>query len=173
MMGTFEIRELLVGALNRYGRVWFLVVWFGITFAVAGIAYVAVIKPLYADIHMYQLTIDKVQVLEKKFGALLHEAHPMQSHADQKIGSASAADMASVVDRALDHGLIIESSVCQSQNKHEQHILKLSGSFETFMRFLGHVGGFGIVLNNVVVTATKQGIVAQLIFSNESPEERL
>lgn len=155
-----EVRDFFVGIIEAYGRTTFMVMAVLLMSLFCCCAYYFFIKPLHDDIVVYRSTVVRVSVLKKKFEPLLQDVTLLGgSTTNVQNPGPSKADIAGIIDRALDYGLVVESSVCRPQNKSEQTMITLRGSFENFMRFLG---GMSFTFAKVSLQENQAGIFAQL-----------
>lgn len=154
-----EVRSFFVGIIETYGRMTFMVMAVLLMTLFCCCAYYFFIKPLRDDIVVYQSTVARVALLKKKFEPLLQDTTSLGGKTSMQDSGASKADIAAIIDRALDHGLVIESSVRRPQNKSENTIISLRGSFENFMRFLE---GISSAFAHVSIQENQVGIFAQL-----------
>lgn len=155
-MSMFDSRRFLEGLLSRYGRFPFCMIVFVMLMGIVGIGYVFFIKPLHAECALYRATINHVQDLERKFGVSLNTIA-----LDGGVGGDTPVqiqDDHSIVDRALDYGLVVESTVHTHQNGKDVQTLQLQGSFEQCMKFFA----CNHDLEHLMLQATQQGVRARL-----------
>lgn len=168
MIMVSSVGERLSNLIERYGRIPFLLIWFTILAVILAMAYFLAIKPLTDEIVLYQSTIDKVELLQRKFAPLLNNKPHNTVDVAGNVHDATQVmlDLAFIVDQALNNGLTIESSQHQPHGNYGKDVIEVRGTFPTFMRFLGSIQVFGSAVSESTIRATGAGIHARLVFIN-------
>lgn len=157
-MVMFDSRRFLEGMLSRYGRFPFLLIVLVMLMGVVSISYVFFIKPLHAECALYRATINHVQDLERKFGASLNTIALNSGVGGDTMVPVQIQDDHSIVDRALDYGLVVESTVHTHQNGKDVQTLQVQGSFEQCMKFFA----YNHDIEHLTLQANQQGVRARL-----------